>query len=95
MHPAQGAVEVMAISILNLSGGGVSLEFSSSDAKAVREAIRQRYGLMRRRWFVMSADVTFGGERFVFQNEWNDPCLISRSATGAEMLERIASDLGA
>lgn len=85
----------MAISILNLSGGGVSLEFSSNDAKAVREAIRQRYGRMRRRWLTRSADVTFGGERFVFQNDWKDLCLISRSAAGAEMLERIASDLGA
>ncbi|MDO9587979.1 MAG: hypothetical protein Q7J13_08580 [Brevundimonas sp.] len=84
----------MAISILNLSGGGVSLEFSSADARAVREAIRQRYGRMRRRWFVLSAEVTFGGERFLFQNEWNDPCLISRSAAGGEMLERLASDLG-
>lgn len=83
----------MAISILTLSDGGVSLEFSSTDAKAVREAIRQRYGRMRRRWFVVSADVTFGGERFIFQNEWNDPCLISRSPAGASMLEQITNDL--
>ena len=84
----------MAVSILNLTEGGVSLEFDSGDTKAVREAIRRRYGPLRRRWHVLSADVTFGGERFVFQNEWNDPCLISRSAAGAEMLERIAGDLG-
>ncbi|MBU1541168.1 MAG: hypothetical protein KKC29_08545 [Alphaproteobacteria bacterium] len=84
----------MAVSILNLSDGGVSLEFDSRDAKAVREAIRKRYGPIRRRWHVMSADVSFGGELFVFQNEWSDPCLISRSTTGAEMLEQIAGDLG-
>lgn len=85
----------MAISILNLSGGGVSLEFESRDAAAVRAAIRERYGKMRRRWFVLAAEVTFGGESFAFQNEWSDPCLISRSERGAEMLERIADDLGA
>lgn len=50
---------------------------------------------MRRRWFVLAAEVTFGGERFAFQNEWNDPCLIARSERGADMLEQIADDLGA
>jgi len=83
----------VAVSILNLSDGGVSLEFDSGDTEAVREAIRKRYGPLRRRCHVMSAEVTFGGERFAFQNEWNDPCLISRSASGAEMLEQIAGDL--
>lgn len=80
---------------MTLSGGGVSLEFDPADAPAVREVIARRYGRMRRRWFGIATAVTFGGERFVFQNEWNDPCLISRSDAGADMLERIASDLGA
>ncbi|MDY6922613.1 MAG: hypothetical protein SWI22_01480 [Pseudomonadota bacterium] len=84
----------MAISIMTLTGGGVSLEFDTADAPAVRKAIARRYGRIRRRWFVLAAEVTFGGERFAFQNEWNDPCLISLSAVGAEMLERVASDLG-
>ena len=85
----------MAISIMTLTGGDVSLEFDRVDAPAIRKAISQRYGRLRRRWFSVAAEVTFGGERFAFQNEWNDPCLISRSAVGAEMLERIASDLDA
>ena len=80
---------------MTLTGGGVSLEFDTADAPTVRKAIARRYGRMRRRWLVLAAEVTFGGESFVFQNEWNDPCLISRSAAGAEMLERIASDLSA
>ena len=85
----------MAISIQHLSGGGASLEFSTADLAAVRTAIAHRYGRMRRRWFVVAAEVTFGGERFAFQNEWNDPCLISHSERGVKMLELIADDLGA
>ena len=85
----------MAISILNLSGGGASLEFDPGDAAAVRAAIAGRFGKMRRRWFVLAAEVTFGGESFTFQNERSDPCLISQSERGAEMLEQIADDLGA
>ncbi len=71
------------------------MEFASTDIAAVRAAIAARYGKMRRRWFVLAGEVTFGGERFAFQNEWSDPCLISRSERGAEMLDRIATDLGA
>lgn len=85
----------MAISIQQLSGGAASLEFSPTDAAAVRAASAARYGKMRRRWFVLASEVAFGGERFTFQNQWNDPCLISRSQRGVEMLERIADDLGA
>lgn len=85
----------MSISIQQLSGGAASLEFSPADAATVWAAIAARYGKMRRRWFVLASEVAFGGERFAFQNQWNDPCLISRSERGAEMLERIADDLGA
>ncbi|MFN4092396.1 MAG: hypothetical protein ACK4FG_05830 [Brevundimonas sp.] len=85
----------MAISLQHLSDGAASLEFGTGDAEAVRAAIAARYGKMRRRRFVLAAEVTIGGERFAFQNQWNDPCLISRSQRGAEMLERIANDLGA
>lgn len=77
----------------HLPSGTASLEFAPADAAAVRAAIAARYGKMRRRWFVLAAEVTFGGERFAFQNEWNDPCLIARSERGAEMLERIADDV--
>lgn len=84
----------MAISIQHLPDGGASLEFDAGDVAAVRAAIAARYGKMHRRWFVLSAEVTFGGERFAFQKEWIDPCLISHSERGAEMLEQIADDLG-
>jgi hypothetical protein len=33
--------------------------------------------------------VKFGGEEFTFQNEWDDPCLISHSANGDELLRDI------
>ena len=85
----------MAISIQHLPDGGASLEFGPGDVAAVRAAITARYGKMRRRWFVLAAEVTFGGEQFAFQNEWSDPCLIARSERASAMLERIADDLGA
>lgn len=85
----------MAVSVLELSNGGVTLEFEVKDISEVRRVIRQLYGPMRRRWFVPAAQVTFGGERFVFQNVWSDPCLIASSPDGGEMLRRVAEELSA
>jgi len=81
------------VRLLPLSGGGASLEFDEADLPAVRAAIAELFGPMRRKWFALAAEVTFGGESFAFQNEWSDPCLISRSPRGAEMLATLAARL--
>lgn len=37
--------------------------------------------------------VSFGGETFTYQNEWDDPCLISSSNKGDELLRNIYTEL--
>ena len=36
---------------------------------------------------------SFGGAEFVFQDEWNDPCLISDSERGDTALRRLSEAL--
>ncbi len=83
----------MAVSLLHLPNGRVSLEYEPADGPSVRKAINTRYGRMRRRWFVAAGETTFGGERFAAQGEWGHPCLVSTSELGSDMLCTIASDL--
>jgi hypothetical protein len=43
---------------------------------------------------VVSATMFFCGECFTYQDEWDDPCLISSAPRGKEILERLADWLG-
>ena len=84
----------MATKILKLSDGHVSLEFQERDILAIRTLIAALFGEATQKQFIMASVVGFGGENFTFQNEWNDPCLISGTALGDEHLQRIHEDLG-
>ena len=84
----------MATRILKLSDGHVSLEFQEEDIPAIRTSVAALFGEATQKQFVMASDVGFGGENFTFQNEWNDPCLISGTALGDEHLRRIHEYLG-
>lgn len=78
----------MSFSLLNV-GDRLSLEFDSSDIDAVRSHIRQRYSDVRSEVAGIATVVTIEGEAFTFQNEWDDPCLISGSARGDALLRAI------
>lgn len=78
----------MSVSLLNV-GDHLSLEFDTSDLDAVRSYIRDRYADMSSKAAGVATVVTFGGEDFTFQNEWDDPCLISRSVRGDDLLRAI------
>ena len=71
----------------------VSLEFAPEDKADVRAAIQELFGQPQITPEVVSATVLFGGECFTYQDEWDDLCLISSSARGIEMLERLAERL--
>lgn len=77
----------MAVTLLPLSNGHYSLEFELSDMPAVAAAIRDRYGEPSKRQYPTSADYSFGGSHFTFQNEWDDPCLIAGSDEGDAILK--------
>jgi hypothetical protein len=77
------------MNILDLSSGMVSLEFKESERELVFSRIESLFGPIGRRWFAAAAKIKFGGEGFVFDDEYGDLCLISISKKGAEMLRRI------
>jgi len=83
----------MAVSLLR-DPTFVSLEYAPQDQDSVKAVIRELFGAPMVAQHVMSATVTIDGEDFTFQNEWDDPCLISRTARGAEILQAIAAKLG-
>lgn len=82
----------MTVTLMAL-GEHLSLEFNTSDLGAVRDCIRERYADVQMTPAGIATVVRFGGQDFTFQNEWDDPCLISSSTTGDELLRSIHAAL--
>jgi len=78
----------MSVSLLNV-GEHLSLEFDATDVDAVRSYIREQFADVSSAMAGIATIVNFGGEDFTFQNEWDDPCLISCSGKGDELLRYI------
>jgi hypothetical protein len=72
----------------------ISLEFDPEDKEVVKTAIRESFGEPKVIQHVISSTVQIDGEEFTYQNEWEDPCLITSTARGAEILQAIADKLG-
>ena len=70
-----------------------SLEFAPEDKADVWAAIQELFGQPKITPEVFSASVLIDGEGLVYQDEWDDPCLISSSTRGKEILERLAERL--
>ena len=93
--PAQLRCYCMAMPVSLLRTGTIfSLEFAPEDKADVRAAIQELFGQPQITPGVVSATILFGGECFTYQDEWDDPCLISSSPRGKEILERLADWLG-
>ena len=75
----------MALSLLQV-GDHLSLGFDTADIKAIRAYVRDRCADTTTDPAGIATIVRFGGEEITFQNEWDDPCLISASEKGDEML---------
>ncbi len=78
----------MPVALLKI-GDRYSLEFNATDTDAVRECIRTLYGKVSSEAAGITTVVTFAGEDFTFQDEWDEPCLISHSAKGDDLLRAI------
>jgi hypothetical protein len=85
----------MTVTLLSLSNGRSSLEFATSDLPLVAAAIRDRFGDPEQRPYPTSTHYCIGGCSFVFQNEWDDPCLISGSVAGDQILTELCAVLNA
>lgn len=83
----------MPFDLLTCDEHVMSLEFAPSDLDIVRAAIIRRFGAFAVERGAISSDVQFGGESFTFQNEWDDPCLITSTERGRMILRRLYEDL--
>jgi len=83
----------MNIALLELRNGHLSLEFDEDDIPEVAKAIRALFGKADQKQYIMASEVTFGGATFTFQNEWQDPCLISAMLLGDQCLRQIHAKL--
>lgn len=81
----------MAVTLLALSDGVSSLEFSPEDSAAVREAVAALFGGIAERLSASYSTVTFAGESFLM--EWDEPCLIATNARGSELLSQLEKRL--
>ena len=83
----------MTIRILELRNGHISLEFDTNDIPVVAAGIKSLFGDATQEQFVLCSSIGFGGSEFIFQNEWDDPCLISTTVEGDECLRRLHGQL--
>jgi hypothetical protein len=83
----------MVVQILYLDNGAVSLEFKAQDSEGLKAEVMRLWGSTITVDELGYASVTFGGETFLHTNDWDDPCLISQTAKGTEMLALLASNL--
>lgn len=82
----------MPVTLLK-AGGHLSLEMAPGDLDRVGRCIRELYPDSDSRTAGRAKVYSFGGCEFVFQNEWDDPCLISNSAEGDAILEALHARL--
>lgn len=83
----------MTVSLLRLETS-CSLEFSTSDIERVRAVLEQHYGAPRvDKSSPMLTVYRFDSAKLIFQNEWDDPCLIADDPAGVAMLEKLAKEL--
>lgn len=82
----------MAVTLMTV-GEHLSLELDTGDIDAVRTCIQRLYGDLKMSPAGIATLVSFGGEEFTYQNEWDDPCLISTSLEGDNFLRAIHAAL--
>jgi hypothetical protein len=75
--------------LLELPEGMVSLEFEPSERDHVIERLK-KFGSFRRHPQATFVKVSVGREQFIYENEWDDPCFISTSVAGANLLRQLA-----
>jgi hypothetical protein len=83
----------MAVSLLRLSDGGCSLEFAPADIDRVRAVLLLKYGTPAVERYPVLTVYKFQKASLIFQNEWDDPCLVASNAQGVEKLEHLAKEL--
>ena len=76
--------------LLQLPKGMVSLEFPPSE----RDDLMRRLALLgsvKRQRHASHEKVSVGAVQFIHEDEWDEPCLISTSVAGADLLRELVS----
>jgi len=79
----------MTVRLSQINDQTYSLEFDVSDIKLVEAAIKTKYGKPKTKTAGIATIYEFGGCDFTFQNQWEDPCLISDNVEGHKILEEL------
>ncbi|QKS01524.1 hypothetical protein F9288_19280 [Sphingomonas sp. CL5.1] len=83
----------MAVTLLSLPDGNSSLEFTPDEIEAVRQAISDLFGKVNSEPHATYSQIAFGGEAFIFEQEWDEPCLIALTGAGGRLLAEIERHL--
>ena len=85
----------MAAALLSLPNGSASLEFAPDDLGSVRQAILSLFGDATTEMHASYSRIAFGGETFLFEQEWDSLCLIASTEEGIRLLAQIEQRLSA
>ena len=75
--------------LLDLDPDGLSLEFSTAEWPAVLDRLGL-HGDVEREQHATFDVLGVAGEKFIYANDWDEPCLISSSPSGNSILRKIA-----
>ena len=77
------------MNVLELSSDRLSLEFSRDEFPTIMSRL-QRRGKVTRRQEATFDVLEVHGEEFVLMDEWDEPCLLSKSPAGDAILRAVA-----
>ena len=75
-------------------GERLSLEMDPAGLEAVRSYIQWTYPDLTTRLAGFVTLVRFSGAEFIFENEWDDPYLLSKTPEGDDLLRSIREQVG-
>lgn len=78
--------------VLDLAGGGASLEFAPEHAAEVIQSLH-RFGPVQRTQGAVHDVIEVSNEQIIFYSDWDEPCLIASSVRGVAILRQLAAEL--
>ena len=76
--------------ILDLPEGKISLEFKPREASQILRRLEQ-FGSVRRTPGAIHQLITVGKVELIYYSEWDEPCLISTTLAGSNLLRDLAA----
>lgn len=72
-------------------GARQSLEMDPEGLEAVRAHLERTYPDLKTRGAGIVTLVRFAGSEFIFENEWDEPCLLAQTAEGDDLLRAVCN----